>query len=173
MKDIDRQRLFDAVLAYIVRSGAATPAVCQRLPLESAEFQLLTQAMDEIVVNELAGTPSVLDYYSLRAEATGLRHDLQEIASGCKVGCSDGDEAKRRIINIRIERDAARQQLNERDQQVARLTNALQEIVRDQGRVCEEFETCKHDACRSSYTSWQIAATALKPQVDKKQTEKS
>ena len=172
MKDVDRQRLFDAVLAYIVRSGAAAPAVCQRLPLESAEFQLLVQAVDEIVVNELAGTPSVLDYRSLQVETNGLRQDLQEIAAGCGVGCADRDEAKRRIINIRIERDASRQQLNERDQQAAQLTNALQEIVRDQGRVCEEFETCKHEACRSSYTSWQIAKSALKPQVDKKQTEK-
>ena len=131
MKDIDRQRLFDAVLAYIVRSGAATPAVCQRLPLESAEFQLLVQAVDEILEYE--------------------KQNTHEWAATADRFCS---------------------QVMEHEQTIATLTNSLQEIVRDQGRVCEEFETCKHEACRSSYTSWQIAKSALELQVDKKQTEK-
>lgn len=38
---------------------------------------------------------------------------------------------------------------------------ALAEIRRDQGKVCQGFELCVHDACRSSYSSWVIADQAL------------
>lgn len=38
---------------------------------------------------------------------------------------------------------------------------ALVEIKRDQGRVCPEFETCRHEACTSSYAAWAIADAAL------------
>lgn len=40
-------------------------------------------------------------------ERDGLRRDLCEIAKGCGVGVPDEAEAKRRIITIRAERDAA------------------------------------------------------------------
>lgn len=41
------------------------------------------------------------------------------------------------------------------------LRAALQEIKDTQGKVCDEFELCKHRACTSSYSSWAIAADAL------------
>ena len=39
---------------------------------------------------------------------------------------------------------------------------ALEEIVREQGKVCSEFELCRHESCRSSCSSWFIADEALK-----------
>lgn len=42
--------------------------------------------------------------------------------------------------------------------------DALQEIHRTQGKVCEHFETCKHIGCQSSYASWAIADKALYPE---------
>lgn len=41
------------------------------------------------------------------------------------------------------------------------LLNALQKIKAEEGRVCTEFEICKHAACRSSYAAWAIADRAL------------
>ena len=43
----------------------------------------------------------------------------------------------------------------------ARLEGALQEIRRDQGVVCWNFELCDHVGCASSYASWAIADAAL------------
>lgn len=43
-----------------------------------------------------------------------------------------------------------------------RLKEALQEIKDKQGKVCNRFDTCKHESCQSSYTSWVIAEQALK-----------
>lgn len=39
---------------------------------------------------------------------------------------------------------------------------ALEEIRNTQGKVCAEFEICKHVACKSSCASWFIADKALK-----------
>ena len=38
---------------------------------------------------------------------------------------------------------------------------ALEEIKRDQGRVCENYELCRHISCSSSYSAWAIADKAL------------
>ena len=38
---------------------------------------------------------------------------------------------------------------------------ALKEIRNNEGAVCNNFELCHHDACKSSYSSWQIANQAL------------
>lgn len=38
---------------------------------------------------------------------------------------------------------------------------ALREIRDAQGRVCSNFELCKHVACQSSYSSWVISDKAL------------
>ena len=38
---------------------------------------------------------------------------------------------------------------------------ALEEIKRDQGRVCENYELCRHTSCSSSYSAWAIADKAL------------
>lgn len=38
---------------------------------------------------------------------------------------------------------------------------ALREIRDTQGRVCLEFELCKHTSCQSSYSSWVISDKAL------------
>ena len=40
---------------------------------------------------------------------------------------------------------------------------ALERIRQDYGQVCEEFETCHHPACASSYASWETANAALGP----------
>jgi len=42
------------------------------------------------------------------------------------------------------------------------LTDALAKIKSEQGKVCSEFEMCKHIACQSSYASWAIADKALR-----------
>lgn len=41
------------------------------------------------------------------------------------------------------------------------LTAALRAIRDGEGKVCEEFETCNHLACDSSYGAWTIADGAL------------
>jgi hypothetical protein len=43
----------------------------------------------------------------------------------------------------------------------ARYRDALEHIRDGCGRVCGEFETCDHVACRSSHEAWAIAAGAL------------
>jgi hypothetical protein len=42
------------------------------------------------------------------------------------------------------------------------LLAALKKIVTTQGKVCDDFEVCRHKACTSSYCSWEIASRALK-----------
>jgi hypothetical protein len=39
---------------------------------------------------------------------------------------------------------------------------ALKEIKDTQGKVCVDFEFCKHESCISSVASWMIADKALK-----------
>ena len=39
---------------------------------------------------------------------------------------------------------------------------ALEEIKRDQARVCENYELCRHTSCSSSYSAWAIADKALR-----------
>jgi len=43
-----------------------------------------------------------------------------------------------------------------------RLREALEEIRRVQGKVCDQFEICHHRACESSFSSWAIADTTLR-----------
>jgi hypothetical protein len=43
-----------------------------------------------------------------------------------------------------------------------RLTEALERIHTEGGKVCEEFEVCEHRACQSSYTAWAISDAALR-----------
>jgi hypothetical protein len=40
--------------------------------------------------------------------------------------------------------------------------SALREIREKYGKVCEEYLTCKHPACESSYGAWAIADEALR-----------
>jgi len=40
---------------------------------------------------------------------------------------------------------------------------ALERIRTEYGRVCEEFDTCSHAACQSSYAAWQTASDVLGP----------
>jgi hypothetical protein len=44
----------------------------------------------------------------------------------------------------------------------ARLTAALERIRSQCGKVCDDFELCRHRACQSSYEAWSIADAALK-----------
>jgi hypothetical protein len=55
----------------------------------------------------------------------------------------------------------ANRRIGELEAHVSMLERALREIRTEQGKVCQEFETCDHIACRSSYTAWVIADTAL------------
>jgi len=41
-------------------------------------------------------------------------------------------------------------------------TKALQDIHRNSGKVCPDFELCKHASCQSSYYAWATADIALK-----------
>jgi hypothetical protein len=43
-----------------------------------------------------------------------------------------------------------------------RYRKALEQILREGGRVCGEFESCRHEACRSSAAAWFIADGALR-----------
>jgi hypothetical protein len=42
------------------------------------------------------------------------------------------------------------------------LIKALKEIKAFQGKVCDDFKSCAHKACKSSYCSWTIADNALR-----------
>ena len=59
------------------------------------------------------------------------------------------------------------------EEQAARYRAALEEIKRDQGRVCAGFELCTHAACQSSYSSWAIADKALRAGGDPPEAEAS
>jgi len=48
-----------------------------------------------------------------------------------------------------------------------RVRTALEEIKEKEGRVCEEFELCRHVACASSYAAWQIADAAFAQKGEK------
>lgn len=43
-----------------------------------------------------------------------------------------------------------------------RYHGALTTILRDHGKVCEEFETCRHESCRSSVASYFVAERAMR-----------
>lgn len=47
-------------------------------------------------------------------------------------------------------------------EKLGRAVKALENIVERDGRVCEEFELCKHPACQSSVASWLEANEALR-----------
>ena len=47
------------------------------------------------------------------------------------------------------------------DNPMVEVVEALRGIKANEGKVCEEFELCKHIACQSSYASWAIADEAL------------
>ena len=38
---------------------------------------------------------------------------------------------------------------------------ALRTIKNNYGKVCKDFELCKHESCESSYSAWSIADQAL------------
>ena len=61
----------------------------------------------EAALAELAGI--IRENEELKKQNGWLRKDLQEIAVGCEVGCPDQEEAKRRIIAIKAERDSFRE----------------------------------------------------------------
>ena len=42
------------------------------------------------------------------------------------------------------------------------LRTALKDIRDTQGKVCEQFEICRHTSCTSSHAAWEIADRALK-----------
>ncbi len=64
------------------------------------------------------------------------------------------EEVIRRVDDLRMETDSYRAEN-------ARFTNALEHIRSQCGMVCEEFETCTHVACASSYAAWSYANNAL------------
>ena len=43
-----------------------------------------------------------------------------------------------------------------------KMVQALTEIKDTCGKVCEEFELCTHESCRSSVRAWMIAEKALR-----------
>ncbi len=48
------------------------------------------------------------------------------------------------------------------DDAVALMLRALQTIKRDEGKVCDQYESCMHLACSSSYSAWAIADSTLR-----------
>jgi hypothetical protein len=49
----------------------------------------------------------------------------------------------------------------ELERQVEQLRAALKQIKEEGGKVCAEFEVCRHVACQSSVAAWMIADAAL------------
>jgi len=41
------------------------------------------------------------------------------------------------------------------------LLQAVSNIRKNEGRVCEGYEMCEHNSCGSSYNSWAIASKAI------------
>jgi hypothetical protein len=39
---------------------------------------------------------------------------------------------------------------------------ALEQIKREEGKVCDQYEICEHRACQSSYAAWAIADATLR-----------
>ena len=48
----------------------------------------------------------------------------------------------------------------ELETEVKVLRKAL-DLIHNEGKVCDSYETCSHIACASSYTSWAYADQAL------------
>jgi hypothetical protein len=51
-----------------------------------------------------------------------------------------------------------------------KMTAALESISNHEGKVCVNFDTCKHKGCNSSYASWSIADETLKEIMEYRQT---
>lgn len=51
-----------------------------------------------------------------------------------------------------------------------RMITALEGVAHHEGKVCVNFDTCKHKGCNSSYASWSIADEALKEIMEYRQT---
>lgn len=45
--------------------------------------------------------------------------------------------------------------------EVERLKQFLLEMHMNEGKVCEDYETCRHRACASSHRMWELADSAL------------
>lgn len=58
--------------------------------------------------------------------------------------------------------ETLRAELETRRATNAALTAALEEIRTNYGHVCQEFETCDHPACASSYGAWAVADETLR-----------
>jgi len=43
------------------------------------------------------------------------------------------------------------------------MQDALERIVQECGKVCQNFEVCEHQSCGSSYLSWAIADAVVNP----------
>jgi hypothetical protein len=75
------------------------------------------------------------------------------------------------------ERDAAVASLNvlmrdPTEARAERYAEALREIWNTEGHVCDEFETCAHVGCRSSYAAWQIADKTIRALAGEARTTK-
>jgi len=63
------------------------------------------------------------------------------------------DEIKQWKIDFHGEYARVHELCNE----IGPLRNALDKIIKNEGKVCPEYEICKHESCRSSHASWEIA----------------
>ena len=72
-----------------------------------------------------------------------------------------------RLGRPKVHEDSSARQVAYRKRRTAKLKRydtivlALQKIKRDEGRVCDDFELCKHQSCASSYGAWAIADKCL------------
>jgi hypothetical protein len=65
---------------------------------------------------------------------------------------------------VAVERDSHNRTMQElREAEAAQPRGAVEalERIRELGRVCDEYDTCEHRACRDSYAAWAIAAAYL------------
>jgi len=89
---------------------------------------------------------------------------------------SNGFQTETHIAELEAEVERLRDENIEQDKEIQEYESAvvdyektidtfrasLQEIKDTQGQVCGNFELCRHESCRSSYTSWAIADKVLK-----------
>lgn len=57
--------------------------------------------------------------------------------------------------------DAERARAEKAERERDALANALRDTRDIYGQVCENFELCEHESCRSSYSAWSLADAAL------------
>lgn len=74
--------------------------------------------------------------------------------------CNSSSIVKRGAIK-ELETRIGEKEIERLNALVTHLTKGLEKIRDEEGKVCIDFDTCKHTACRSSYGAWHLANVTL------------